>query len=101
MTNPYESPRESAGRRSRLLVLGVVLIVIAVVMPLLGLAGTIAGMMYSYHALSDSEAASPEALADGVSFSLLTTIVCAVFGIVAAIAGGALIRASRRRGHGQ
>ena len=82
----------------RLFFLGVALLLIAVAMPILGLAGTIAGMVHSFNELSAAETPSPSSLAGGISFSLVTTLVGVVLGVVTAIVGGVLIVVARRAG---
>jgi biopolymer transport protein ExbB/TolQ len=98
MTNPYESPSERGTKKSRLFFFGVALLLVAVAMPILGLAGTIAGMVHSFNELSTAETPSPGNLASGISFSLTTTLVGVILGVVVAIVGVVLIVVSRRGG---
>ena len=98
MTNPYESPSERGTKKNRLFFFGVALLLVAVAMPILGLAGTIAGMVHSFNELSTAETPSPSNLASGISFSLTTTLVALILGVVVAIVGGVLIVVSRRGG---
>ena len=96
--NPYESPGLPATRSRALFVLGVILLVVGVAMPILGLAGTVAGMMYSFNELAEPEMPSPGSFADGISFSLSTTVLGLIVGILAAILGAILIFIGRRGG---
>jgi biopolymer transport protein ExbB len=98
MTNPHESPNERGTKKSRLFFFGVALLLIAVAMPILGLAGTIVGMVYSFTQLSAAETPSPDNLASGISCALVTTIAGVILGVVAAIVGGVLIVVARRGG---
>ena len=103
MTNPYEPPYEKQGlppdtqkKRSRLTSVGVVLLVIAITMPILGVLGTVIGMMLSFKDLAESDSVSPNSLAGHIGLSLGTTAIGLVLGVVLSIAGVACVILGRR-----
>ena len=65
-------------------------------MPMLGLAGTVFGMIRSFASLSSGEP-TPSGLADGISFSMQSTAIGIIVGVVAALIGGALLLVGARR----
>ena len=95
MANPYESPHELGTKRNGLFNLGVVLLLIAITMPILGWIGTITGMVFSFNELAEAGSPSSNSLAKGISFSLATTVFGLIVGGVAAILGGILMLRAR------
>jgi biopolymer transport protein ExbB/TolQ len=107
MTNPHEPPsrkqghsRDTPKKRSQLTFAGVVLLGIAVTMPILGVLGTIIGMMFSFKDLAESDLVSPNGLASNIGLSLGTTAIGLALGVVLAIAGVACIILGRRNTSG-
>jgi biopolymer transport protein ExbB/TolQ len=71
---------------------------LAVLGPVLGLAGGILGMLQSFHRIESLPAPTPDQLAEGVHFSRLATIVGLVIGCIGvALAALTLVRYERSR----
>ncbi len=104
MTNPFEPPYEKQGhprdtqkKRSQLTSVGMVLLFAAVTMPILGVLGTVIGMMLSFKDLAGSDSVSPDGLAGHIGLSLVTTAIGLALGVVLAIAGVACVVLGRRK----
>ena len=103
MTNPYEPPhkkqshpRDAQESRSQLTYVGVVLLIMAVTMPVLGVLGTVIGMMLSFKDLAESDSVSTNGLAGHIGFSLGTTAIGLALGVIMASAGVACVILGRR-----
>ena len=96
MTNPYQSPHRPGTQGKQTISFGVVLLIIGVTMPLLGLAGTIGSMMYSFKRVAGEHNVSPDLIANGISISLVVAFIAAIIGIVIGAFGIVLIVAARR-----
>ena len=97
MINPYEPPSQGSQAKTRgLFFLAVLLLVIAVLTPILGLAATVFSMMDSVDRLSQSESPSPDVVAGSISFSLVFTVIGLVIGIVVGICGVIVLGRARR-----
>ncbi len=70
-------------------------LLLAVLAPLAGLAGTVVGMMNAFDQIATSENVEPAELANGISHSLLATMSGLAFAAVFAVLGiGLLIKAA-------
>lgn len=96
MTNPYQSPHGPGTQGKQSIRLGVILLIIGVTMPILGLAGTIGSMMYSFKQVAGEHNVSPDRIANGISISLVVAFIAAIIGIVVGAFGIVLIVAARR-----
>ena len=97
MSNPYQSPQPAKTKDRLLARFGIALLILAVVLPIAGIAVTVAGVVNVTSELSESDSMSPEDLAKGVNFANYATVIGFLAGLLSGVLGVALLIMSWQR----
>ena len=96
-SNPYEPPHVGKPAKNRK-TLGITLIVLAIVAPLLGILGTVLGMIRTFNEVATVSAqARADSLAAGISAALVWVGAGILVGVILGVVGIAMLVLSRRK----